>query len=71
MVAALLDRVSDLFKSNLDINASASEVPSEKHAEVDVVEVVLDTPTQPEIEYHPNEAQWKARTARRPPLMAR
>ncbi|CAA7264108.1 unnamed protein product [Cyclocybe aegerita] len=65
MAAALVDRVTDLFKSNLDINASTPEVTSEKNSRVDVVEVVIDTPKQPEIDYHPNEAQWKARTARR------
>ncbi|KAJ3514730.1 hypothetical protein NLJ89_g2199 [Agrocybe chaxingu] len=64
-MAALVDRVTDLFKSNLDINASAPEVTSEKHAPVDVVEVVVNAATQPEIDYHPNEAQWKGRSARR------
>ncbi|CAA7269759.1 unnamed protein product [Cyclocybe aegerita] len=65
MAAALVDRVADLFKSNLDINASTPEVTSEKHAPVDVVEVVVEPPKQPDILYLPNEAKWKARTARR------
>ncbi|KAJ3500807.1 hypothetical protein NLJ89_g9628 [Agrocybe chaxingu] len=64
MAAALVDRVTDLFKSNLDINASTPEVTSEKHAPVDVVEVVVEPPKQPDIQYLPNEAKWKARTAR-------
>lgn len=62
MSATLVSRVTSLFSSGLDISAGEKDVVSaqvtEKGAEVEASK-------QPDIEYHPNEKKWKARTAQR------
>ncbi|KAJ3506628.1 hypothetical protein NLJ89_g6764 [Agrocybe chaxingu] len=65
MAAALVDRVTDLFKTNLDINASKLDVEAEKSVQPEVSKVIVDKPQQPDIQYQPDEAKWRARTARR------
>jgi len=53
-MATLIERVTDLFKEKLEF------------ADTDVVpKSTITSQTQPDIEYHPDEVKWKARTARR------
>ncbi|KJA17754.1 hypothetical protein HYPSUDRAFT_191935 [Hypholoma sublateritium FD-334 SS-4] len=64
--ATLVSRVTSLFAS-VDIDNDAyppQNTVSEKVPEP-VVRVVEEAAKQPDIEYHPNEEKWKARTARR------
>ncbi|KAF4612243.1 hypothetical protein D9613_004589 [Agrocybe pediades] len=52
-MATLVERVTDLFSQKLDL--SAEKAP----------QVVSSALKQPDIEYHPDEEKWRARTARR------
>lgn len=64
--ATLVSRVTSLFAS-VDIGKDASSrqnTVAEKVPE-SVVPVTTEAAKQPDIEYHPNEEKWKARTARR------
>ncbi|KAG6914934.1 hypothetical protein DXG01_014370 [Tephrocybe rancida] len=53
MAAVAVQQVSDYFKNTLHLSPTAPEQREEKPAQ------------QPDIEYHPDEAKWQARTARR------
>jgi len=59
MAAAAVSQVTDLFASKLHLSSGtekAQSLPSVSSSE---------TPKQPDISYHPDEANYKARTARR------
>lgn len=59
MAATLVARITDQFGSKLNISsAPTSNSPI-------VLDNAKQTPKQPDIEYHPDEVKWKARTARR------
>ncbi|TFK32123.1 hypothetical protein BDQ12DRAFT_775069 [Crucibulum laeve] len=62
MAPVAVDQVTDLLKQKLDI----SDVKASLTAPVVASNSVkIEAPKQPDIEYHPNEEKWNARTARR------
>ncbi|KDR86131.1 hypothetical protein GALMADRAFT_52396 [Galerina marginata CBS 339.88] len=71
-MATLVVRVTDLLSTNLtlspaEVNAHKANTTSENE-KLPPLEVAADPPSvpqQPDIAYHPDEAKWKARTARR------
>ncbi len=64
--ATLVSHVTSLFSSvNIDKDASSAQNADAEKVPKTVIPVTTEAAKQPDIEYHPNEAKWKARTARR------
>uniref|UniRef100_A0A8H7Y691 TauD/TfdA-like domain-containing protein n=1 Tax=Psilocybe cubensis TaxID=181762 RepID=A0A8H7Y691_PSICU len=63
-MTALVERVTDLLSSNLSIS-SPEAATTRTAATTESIEAPVSGSQQPDIEYHPDEAKWKARTARR------
>ncbi|KAG6846235.1 hypothetical protein H0H93_015136, partial [Arthromyces matolae] len=57
MAAVAVQHVTDILKSHLHISNSDHVLDTPRND--------AKAPQQPDIEYHPDEAKWKARTARR------
>lgn len=58
MAPVAVTQLTDIFNEKLNISALKSDLRATSHVEI-------ETPTQPDIEYHPNAEKWKARTALR------
>ncbi|KAG6853962.1 hypothetical protein C0991_012108 [Blastosporella zonata] len=59
MAAVAVQQITDYFKDTLSLSSPAFKLDPQSRPEE------KQPAQQPDIEYHPNEAKWKARTARR------
>lgn len=64
-MATLVERVTDLLSTNLNISSPEPVAKPETPASDEATKAPVSGSQHPDIEYHPDEVKWKARTARR------